>query len=260
MRFDRLNILIISVLLLHLTDSPCSASEAYIEKDAKKAPHATQAAAADDRFIYAVSSTRIAKLDRSTGKELALSTGDAKHLNSAILLDGKLYAAHSNFPLKPEQSDIRVLDPETMKLDLFHRFENPPGSLTWALKREGSWWCHFAGYGTEKAKSCLIRFDAAWKETGRWAYPQALIDDWGLMSLSGGIWQDDTLLATGHDKKLIYRLKLPASGTTLEWLGSIPSPFPGQGIAADPKTGGLVGIDRARKLVIFAELAEVPNP
>jgi hypothetical protein len=50
-----------------------------------------------------------------------------------------------------------------------------------------------------------------------------------------------------------------AAGGSVEWFGSMPSPFPGQGIAADPKTGGLVGIDRARKLVLFAELGEGPG-
>lgn len=227
---------------------------AYVEKSSIVSPHATQAAAADERFVYAVSNKVIAKLDRASGAELALSEGDALHLNSALLYEGRLYAARSNFPQKPEQSDIRVLDPESMKLEVFHRFVNPPGSLTWAIKREESWWCHFAGYGAEKNKSCLIRYDIAWNQVARWSYPEELMKDWGLMSLSGGIWQGDVLLATGHDKKLIYRLKLPKAGEVVEWLGSIPSPFPGQGIAADPKNGGLVGIDRKRKAVVFAEL------
>ncbi len=240
--------------------SPCLADDAYVEKRALASPHAHQAAAADDRFIYAVSSKAIAKLDRTTGVELAVSTGKASHLNSAVLMEGKLYAAHSNFPLKPEQSDIRVLTLDTMKLEVFHRFGNPPGSLTWALPRERSWWCHFAGYGNEKEKSCLVRFDAAWNETGRWSYPADLMKDWGTMSLSGGIWQGDVLLATGHDKKIIYRLKVPPSGGSVEWLGTLASPFPGQGIAPDPKTGGLVGIDRKRKVVIFAEMAKAREP
>jgi hypothetical protein len=240
--------------------SSCFAGESYVEKFSVASPHATQAAAADAEFIYAVSSKIIAKLDRSTGKLLAISQGNASHLNSALLLEGKLYAAHSKFPQKPEQSDIRVLDPATMKLEIFHRFMNPPGSLTWAIKREGDWWCHFAGYGMEKKKSCLLRFDAGWKETGRWSYPEELMKDWGMMSLSGGIWQGGVLLATGHDKKVIYRLRVPARGDLVEWLGSIPTPFPGQGIAGDPKSGGLVGIDRARRVVIFAEKEPPPKP
>jgi len=240
--------------------SVCLAREAYVEKSALASPHATQAAAADESFVYAVSSTVIAKYDRATGGELAVSTGKASHLNSAVLIDGKVYAAHSNFPLKPEQGDIRVLDPATMKLEISHRFENPPGSLTWALKRDGNWWCHFAHYGKDKDQARLVRYDAEWRETGRWDYPPELVKDWASSSLSGGIWQGDTLLTTGHDKKVIYRLQLPEKGTTMHWLDTLPSPFPGQGIAADPETGGLVGIDRGRKAVIFATIEKSPEP
>ncbi|QJE98912.1 endonuclease [Luteolibacter luteus] len=230
------------------------AGEAYVEKQAMPSPHATQAAAADEKFVYAVSSTAIAKLDRATGEELALSKGKASHLNSAVILDGKVYAAHSNFPLKPEQGEIRVLDPETMELGLFHRFDDPPGSLTWALRKGKEWWCHFAHYGKDNTKSLLLRFDESWHETGRWDYPADLVKDWGSASLSGAVWQGDVLLATGHDHKRVYRLKLPAEGKTMQWIDTVDSPFPGQGIAADPKTGGLVGIDRTRKAVIFTVL------
>lgn len=239
--------------------SPGRAGECYVETGTLASSHATQAAAADENFVYAVSNTGIAKLVRATGEKTAVSTGKASHLNSALLMDGKIYAAHSNFPFKPDQGDIRMMDPKTMKLEIFHRFEKPPGSLTWALKRGGSWWCHFAHYGKENAKSRLVRYDGNWSETGRWDYPAELIKDWGTMSLSGGIWLGDMLLVTGHDKKLIYRLKLPEQGTTLRWMDALPSPFPGQGIAIASKTGGLVGIDRSRKVVIFAKLEDVPE-
>lgn len=226
----------------------------YVEKASFASSHATQAAAADERFVYAVASKTIAKIDRTDGAELGVSQGDASHLNSAFILDGKIHCAHSNFPLKPEKGDIRVLDPATMKLGILHSFENPPGSVTWVLRRDGSWWCHFAHYGKDNGESLLVRYDGNWQETGRWSYPPALVADWGTMSLSGAIWQGDILLATGHDKKVIYRLAVPEAGELVEWLGTVPSPFPGQGIAADPKTGGLVGIDRKRKAVVFAEL------
>src|SRR5688572_6613249 len=92
----------------------------YAVSGSLKSAHATQAAAADERFVYAVSSTHVAKYDRETGKELAVSTGKAEHLNSAFLHGGKLYCAHSNYPKKPDRSDLRVLDPGTMKLEVFH--------------------------------------------------------------------------------------------------------------------------------------------
>ena len=68
------------------------------------APEAIQAAAADEQFVYAVASREIAKYDRVTGKKIAISTGDAKHLNSGFLWQGKLLCAHSNYPQLPERS------------------------------------------------------------------------------------------------------------------------------------------------------------
>ena len=228
------------------------AKGAYVEVRRLPSKHATQAAEADEKFVYAISSTNVVKYDRETGKELATSTGKAEHLNSGFFWKGKLHCAHSNYPKKPHQSDIRILDPETMKLEVFHIFEEPPGSLTWAVRKGEHWWCHFAHYGKDNAKSVLVRFDDAWKETGRWTFPAELVADWGSYSLSGGIWHDDDLLATGHDKKVIYRLRVPKDGKVVEVVEVIPSPFPGQGIALDPKTGGLVGIDRGKRAVVFA--------
>lgn len=230
------------------------AKERYVETGSLSSAYAVQAAAADQQWVYAVAGKQIAKYDRASGKELAVSDGPAKHLNSAVSIGGRILSAHSNFPEVPEEGDIRVLDPATMKLTVFHRFENPPGSVTWVLQHDGSWWCHFAHYLLENNKSVLLRFNADWKETGRWTYPAALVKDWGRMSLSGAVWQGDVLLATGHDKKVIYRLKIPAGGGMVQWLDTLESPFPGQGIAVDAKTGGLVGIDRKKKAVVFATL------
>lgn len=227
--------------------------DAYVAAGSVASKHATQAAAADADFVYAVSSTQVAKIDRATGKELALSTGKAQHLNSAFLWKGKLYCAHSNYPAKPNQSDLRVLDPKTMELTVGHVFPDPPGSLTWAVRRGDDWWCCFAHYGADKGKTVLVKYDADWREKARWTFPKDLVADWGAYSLSGGIWQDDDLLTTGHDKKLLYRLRLPQNGTVIEVVDVIASPFPGQGIATDLKTGDLVGIDRDRGQVIFAK-------
>jgi hypothetical protein len=51
---------------------------------------------------------------------------------------------------------------------------------------------------------------------------------------------------------VLYRLRVPKEGKVVEVVEVVASPFPGQGIAADPKTGGLVGIDRGKKAVLFA--------
>jgi hypothetical protein len=232
------------------------AETAYVETRSVPSDYATQAAAVAGGFIFAVASKEIAKISRADGKELGVSEGRATHLNSALVMDGMIYCAHSNFPLKPERGEILVLNPATMKLGIFHEFIQPPGSLTWALKKDGSWWCHFAHYGKDNGKSVLVRYNEAWKETARWTYPPEFATEWGKSSLSGAVWQNGEILATGHDKKRIYRLRVPLEGNVVEWVGTHPSPFPGQGIAVDPETGGLVGIDRKRKAVVFAELAK----
>lgn len=217
-----------------------------------KSEYATQAAAADETRIFAVSNTRVAVHDRATGKLLATSTGDAQHLNSAFLRGGKVYCAHSNYPKTPETSEIRVYDPDTNKLTVFHEFEDPPGSLVWNVHDGKHWWCCFAHYGAANAKTVLVRYADGFKEEKRWSFPKAVVDDWDKMSASGGVWDGDTLLVAHHHFKVLYRLRVPKAGTELEFVEALTSPFPGQGIAADPKTGGLVGINRDAKKVIFA--------
>jgi hypothetical protein len=227
---------------------------AYVQTSVLPAPEANQAAAADERLVYAIDNAVVAQYDRATGKRLALSSGEAKHLNSGFLWQGKLYCAHSNYPRKPEQSEIMVVDPASMKLTSFKKFTNNYGSLTWAVNESGNWWCTFAHYGDDNAKTLLVKFDAEWREQGTWTYPSEVVKDLGQMSISGGLWKDSMLLATGHDHRVIYRLQLPKQGHVLELIDELRSPFPGQGIAIDPKTGGLVGIDRAKRQVVFATL------
>jgi len=217
------------------------------------APEAHQAAAADGDFVYAISNQKIARYDRKSGRRLDTSGGAAEHLNSGFVWQGFLYCAHSNYPDRPEHSEIKRLDLATMRLDTFHDFGASEGSLTWAVRHRDAWWCNFAFYERGNAKTYLARFDNEWHEVARWRYPAEVIAELGTRSISGGIWQGDELLVTGHDEPVIYRLRLPDRGDMLVLVAKERSPFPGQGIAHDPQTGGLVGIDRRRKCVIFAE-------
>lgn len=223
------------------------------------APEAIQAAAADRRFVYAISSTQIAKYDRTSGQRIAVSHGSATHLNSGFLWKGKLYCAHSNYPRKPEYSEIKILDVETMELRAFKDFGNFGGSLTWVIRRQGHWWCNFARYGADNGRTFLVKFDDEWNEQARFTYPPEVIRELGSYSLSGGIWHHDSLLVTGHDDPLLFELKLPKEGSVLQFVGKHQVPFTGQGIAADPLTGGLVGIHRANRQAIFAT-ADPPQP
>ncbi|MDB5388192.1 MAG: Endonuclease/Exonuclease/phosphatase family protein [Planctomycetaceae bacterium] len=216
------------------------------------APEANQAAAADEKFVYAITNALIAKYDRVTGKRVAVSDGAAQHLNSGFLWEGKLFCAHSNYPMLPEQSEIKLLDLESMRLSVFKDFGDFGGSLTWAVRHDGHWWCNFARYGAENNETFLVKFDAEWNEKGHWTYPAAVIQKLGQYSLSGGIWRNGDLLVTGHDDPLFFRLRLPIQGKVLELVETQSVPFTGQGFACDTHTGGLVGINRAKRQVVFA--------
>ena len=254
---------VFSVLILAAV---CGTQSYAVEPDATKpsdwwrtgefvAAEAKQAAAADDKFVYVVTNDKVVKYDRD-GKRWGESSGAAKHLNSAFFADGFVYCAHSNYPQKPERSEIRVLDPHSMRLGVFHDFGNYGGSLTWAVKRDDAWWCCFAHYGDENRRTFLARFDMEWKETGRWTFPAEALERIGKMSFSGGIWRGDALLVSDHDHPRLYELRLPTSGDVLEFVAEHEAELTGQGFAADPATGGLIGIDRARKLVVFLEYAK----
>jgi hypothetical protein len=220
------------------------------------AAEAAQAAAGDERFVYAIGSAVVGKYDRNTGERIALSAGEATHLNSGFISDGKLYCAHSNYPRKPEHSEIKVLDPETMRLSVFKDFGESNGSLTWAVREGDAWWCTFAFYGDDNAHTRLVKFDDQWREQAVWTYPREVVKNLGRYSISGGIWRAGQLWVTGHDHRVVYRLRVPKKGGVMELIDALPSPFPGQGIAADPKSGGLIGIDRAKKQVVFAEVRD----
>jgi hypothetical protein len=216
------------------------------------APEAHQAAAADKNFVYAITSRSVAKYDRKTGQRVAVSTGTARHLNSGFFWKGKLLCAHSNYPFKPERSEIKVLDVGTMKLATFKDFGNAGGSLTWVLRKDGHWWCNFALYGADNHKTFLAKYDDQWRELARWTYPEKVISQLGRHSLSGGTWRGNELWVTGHDDPVAFRLRLPNAGKVLEYAGKHFIPFTGQGFAHDPVTGGLIGISRAKRQIIFA--------
>ena len=219
------------------------------------APEAHQAAASDERFFYAITNVKVAQYDRVTGKQVAVSHGPAKHLNSGFFWEGKLYCAHSNYPAQPERSELKVLNLASMELSSSHDFGDFGGSLTWAVCKNGAWYCNFARYGEHNRETFLVRFDDSWQEQARWCYPAEVLDKLGTYSLSGGVWLDDAWLVTGHDDRVIFKLREPAQGGCLEYVETIAVPFTGQGIALDPVSKGLVGIDRRERKVIFAQRA-----
>ncbi|MDX1944902.1 MAG: hypothetical protein SFU86_05800 [Pirellulaceae bacterium] len=236
-----------------LVSRPCYAADEWRETRALPAAEAHQAAAADEKHVYAINNTVVARYDRKTGERLAVSTGEALHLNSGFWREGRLYCAHSNYPRTPEKSELKVLDLATMKLTTAKDFGNYGGSLTWAVWHDERWWCNFARYGGANRETFLARMDGEWREEARWTYPDEVLRKIGQASISGGVWHGGLLTVTDHDHEALYRLRVPAKGEVLEFVREEAAPFAGQGIALDPVTGGLVGIQRSKRLVIFAE-------
>ena len=164
---------------------------------------ARQGVGVDADAFYAVDNTVIAKYDKKTGALVAKWEGDANgsaiHLDSAAVVDGKLYAAHSNYPAWPMTSSVEVWDAATMKHIESHSLGIERGSLTW-LDRDanGVWWGAFANYNRvfdkspiaygNKYTTQLVRFDADWRVAEAWVYPDALVEKFDDMSNSGGAW------------------------------------------------------------------------
>src|SRR5262245_644935 len=116
---NRATFFAVGLLICQALAGKSHAADAWQETRAIAALQARQAAAADDKFVYAITNSQVAQYDRVTGERVAVSTGNAEHLNSGFLQSGRLYCAHSNFPKQPERSEIKVLSLDTMQLATF---------------------------------------------------------------------------------------------------------------------------------------------
>lgn len=212
------------------------------------APEARQGVAIDDRFFYAIDNRAIAKYDKKTGERVAewkgRSDGSFIHLNSGVVIGGKLYAAHSNFPGWPMVSSIEIWDAATLRHISTHSLGIDRGSLTWLDFHDGAWWGGFANYNHpfdsgpsasgNNRNTQIVRFDAEWRVAEAWVLPEALLQKFGDMSNSGGSWgPEGQLWITGHDRPEAYALMLPEAGSVLRWTGTMSLDIAGQGIAWD---------------------------
>jgi hypothetical protein len=228
-------------------------------------PEANQGVGVDKEHFYAVDDRAIAKYTKQ-GKLVAKwegpSTGPIIHLDSARVIDGKIYASHSNYRFFPMTSSVEVWDAKTMKHIGSHSIGTRLGSLTWLDKHDGYWWGTFANYdrtgrnpdGTNstlpyggKHNTTLVKFDENWQVLQGWIFPVALLDKFADMSNSGGSWgPDGRLYLTGHDPAEVYKIRFPTAGSILEVEEIIPANIRGQGIAWDhSEEGVLYGIIRA---------------
>lgn len=219
----------------------------------------SQAVAVDKNNFYAISNREIGKytLDGEWIAEWAETDRQKiKHMNSGVVVRGKLYCAHSNFPEVPMASSIEVFDTQTMRHIESISLGISIGSCTWILPKKNGWYVFFAHYdkgGKEPDRdarwSQLIEYDKKWNRKRGWTLPDSLLEEVRPHSLSGAVLIDGVLYCTGHDKQEAYLLRIPDRGMNLEWTDTINIPCKGQGIALD-KDGCLWGIDRKNKQVV----------
>jgi hypothetical protein len=226
-------------------------------------PEANQGVGVDDRYFYAVDNRAIAKYDKKTGKPAGRWQGPKEgpivHLDSALLVDGRIYCAHSNYPEWPMTSSLEIWDANTLQHIGNHSFGINWGSLTWADFYNGHWWMTFANYDVpygpdktpygHKANTQMVKFTADFRYVESWVMPKALLEKFEAMSNSGGSWGPDGFLyLTGHDPAEIYKMRLPKAGSVLELVETIPMNIRGQGIAWDRSDRGVIyGIIRATR-------------
>lgn len=205
---------------------------------------AKQAVAVDKDHFYVINNSTITKHNKETGEQIAKwdgTTDSVKHMNSGIVIKGKLYCANSNYPMVPMASSIEIFDAVTMKHIGNHSFGIGYGSVTWIDEKDGHWWVAFANYttqsnteGKDNRWSCLVKFTKGWQMVESWIYPSNIIAQFGTKSNSGGVWgKDGYLYITGHDNPELYVMQLPEIGYTLKHIKTIPVPVYGQGIAVD---------------------------
>ena len=246
-------------------------AQARFEEIARfKSDLARQGVAVDAEHVYPVTDQCIAKLDKKSGKPIAEWTGPKDgpiiHLDSGVVIDGKLYASHSNYPQEPMTSSVEIWDVATMQHVGTHSFGIMWGSCTWIDRHDGSWWAVFANYSRVFGPSqkpygntywtTLVKFDDKWQWQQAWTFPPNVLKRAEPMSISGGSWGPDGLLyVTGHDHPEVYALRLPKMGSVLEHVATVPIKAEGQGIAWDRSDPGVLWtMSRPNKEVIASRL------
>jgi outer membrane protein assembly factor BamB len=206
----------------------CPLAIAEDETPSKTFPvKASQGVAVDANHFYAISNTKITKHDKTTSAQIATweanpkdpAQAHFKHMNSATVIDGKLYAAHSRFPIAPNENTVEIfsLDEKNPTHQSTIRMPGEHGSLTWIdRKNDGSWWMCFAVYGkpdNKKTKLVKYRFEyGTFTEQQTWIFPEETVAKWGTMSCSGGSWGDDgKLYVTGHDHAEVHVLEIDSN-------------------------------------------------
>ncbi|HKK43071.1 MAG TPA: hypothetical protein VJ963_11725 [Bacteroidales bacterium] len=230
-------------------------------------PSSKQAVAVDSAYFYVINNSSITKHQKRDGKLVsAWEDRDSliHHLNSGIIIDGKLYTVNSNYPGSPMAGSVEIFDPETLHHIDSHSFGILNGSPTWLDLYEGYWYvafAHYTGRGSEPGKdnswTRLVKFDEKWRQLESWIFPEKLIAKFGTKSNSGGIiLPEGNILCTGHDNYELYLLEFPIKGYTLMWKETFPVGSYGQGIACEQEGDSTLiwGIVKNENMVMVSRI------
>lgn len=265
----RLVLVAINIILFVSTNTLCAQNK--IVK--KVSTEANQGVAVDENFYYAISNIKITKHNKINDKIVASWEANLnstyyshfKHMNSGVVVNDKLYVAHSRYNVDPNFNTIEIWNVKNDLLEHERTIQMPRkyGSLTWADKhKDGSWWFCYAVYGDgDNAKTRLVKYqykNEDFVEVKSWYFPKEVIDNWGDMSCSGGSWgSDGKLYTTGHDHDKAFVLEMDEI-QNLRFVRTVSNVgFYGQAIAWDrfseqPALWGIV----KRKFITSTLIAE----
>ena len=214
-----------------------------------------------------INTKSIGKYHKKTGEFIAAwkdTSNQIIHFDGGVIVNEKLYCAHSNYPGIPMTSSIEIFDKKNLEHTGTHSFGIKFGSCTWADYYNGYWWVCFANYdkfepifSKNNRWTVLVKFDENWNELESWTFPEAILQEFKPMSCSGGSWgPDGNLYVTGHDSTRIYVMQLPEMGSVLELKNTLKINSEGQGIAWDryDDMRHLYGIIKKESSVIKSKL------
>ncbi|TWU17768.1 hypothetical protein Pla52o_49830 [Novipirellula galeiformis] len=254
---------VILLSVLFVASPTGTASEITLRQRSRvSVPEAHQAVAVDASSFYAISNRTIGRYEKETFRPLAKWTAPDDspviHLNSGIVVDGRLYCANSNWPKSPLKNSIEIFSAETLEPVERKEFDENEGAINWVERHRGSWWIAFAFYGEANVRRThLVRYDDQWQKTGSWTFPESVIERFLPNSNSGGAFgPNGRLFVTGHDHAELYVLTLPETNGELNHIATVPAPIAGQGIAWDRSDiGTLFGIVRSSHEVVTMRLS-----
>ena len=116
---NRTCVILCILSLFTFTPVSCCPYRRFQEVRRFTAQEARQGIAVDSQYIYVVGTRQIGKYDKQTDERTAQwkeeEDGPIIHLDSGVLVDGKLYCAHSNYPILPMTSSVEIWDAASLE-------------------------------------------------------------------------------------------------------------------------------------------------